>query len=62
MNICELCKFLEISDKMDNYHFDPIKKIAVISKGNVEITIDLNADESVQISEFQDWIKTVEGT
>ena len=59
--MCELNKFLDISDKMDCYTFDPISEVAVICKGDQEITINLNADESVQLSEFQDWMDTLEG-
>ncbi len=62
MNMCDLSKFLDISDKMDCYQFDPIKEIAVISKGNRKVTIDLNAEESVQIVEFQTWLDTLGST
>ena len=61
MNVCELNKFIDISDKMDNYQFNPVDEVAIISKGAEKIIIDLNASVSVQLAEFQDFVNNIEG-
>jgi len=60
MDVCDLNKFLDISDEMDCYRFDPINKVVIISISDKSVTIDLNMDESEQILKFQDWLDILE--
>lgn len=53
MNVCDLNKFINMANNMDNYRFDPVNEEVTISKGSDSVVIDLTLSTNDQLSLFQ---------
>jgi len=56
MNVCEINKFIDMTNSMDCYQFHPINEEVTISKGQDRVVIDLNLSSDEQVSLFEDFL------